>query len=390
MRRNLHQPASAPPGTAPFGAAVSRHPDPAQAVGEAAGAVLEAVGREPDVAFVFVCGSHIEALPEVAEAVDAILAPGAFVGATAIAVLGGATEVEEGPAVSVWAGRTGPAEAVRLEVVGSPDGTAVVGMPDAAAEGRRTLVLIAEPFGFPTEAFVDAAADQYPDLTIVGGIASAGTAGRPRLVVSGTVHDEGAVGVLLTEGVGGAGFVSQGCRPVGEPYVVTAAEGNVVRELGSRPAAERLRALLDAVDGEERDLLNRGLHVGIAIDERAERFGHGDFLVRGVLGADGVSGGIRIGDRVPVGTTLQFQVRDAASAGADLAATLVGVDAAAALVFTCNGRGSRFFGEPDHDAALVSSAVGGGAVAGMFCAGEIGPVGGRNHLHGLSAAVLLF
>jgi small ligand-binding sensory domain FIST len=59
-------------------------------------------------------------------------------------------------------------------------------------------------------------------------------------------------------------------------------------------------------------------------------------------------------------------------------------------VFTCNGRGSHLFGEPDHDARLVHEQVARGAVAGMFCAGELGPVGGRNFVHGFTASVVLF
>ncbi|HEY8547294.1 MAG TPA: hypothetical protein VIL36_19670, partial [Acidimicrobiales bacterium] len=61
-----------------------------------------------------------------------------------------------------------------------------------------------------------------------------------------------------------------------------------------------------------------------------------------------------------------------------------------ALLFTCNGRGRRLFGEPHHDARLVADHTRGRAVAGMFCAGEIGPVGPRSFLHGFTASVLLF
>ena len=62
----------------------------------------------------------------------------------------------------------------------------------------------------------------------------------------------------------------------------------------------------------------------------------------------------------------------------------------AALVFTCNGRGARLFGEPDHDASVVGDHLDGGPAAGMFCAGEIGPVGSRSFVHGFTASVLLF
>lgn len=377
-------------GAATFGAAVSEHPDAAEAVAEAAGAVLDRVGPGADVVLLFVTGAHAAAMADIAAAVQAILRPGAFIGTTAVGVVGGPTEVEDRPAVSVWAGRTGPAEAVRLEVVRSPEGTAVVGMPDDAARGRRTLILLTDPYSFPTEAFVAAGNEQYPDLTMVGGMASAGGPGVDRLVVQGEIHFDGAVAVLLPEGLDDTAVVSQGCRPVGEPLIVTSAERNLLRELGSRPALDRLRSLIEAADDDERELLARGLHVGMAIDEGAADFGRGDFLIRGVLGADPEAGAIRVGDHVPVGTTVQFHVRDAASASEDLREMLGPLDADAALVFTCNGRGTRLFGAPDHDAEMVHDAVHGGAVAGMFCAGEVGPVRGRNHVHGFTASVLLF
>jgi small ligand-binding sensory domain FIST len=378
------------PGTATFGAAVSEHPDAAQAVAEAAGAVLDRVGPGADLVVLFVTRPHVGALDDIASAVRAILEPVTLVGSTTVGVIGGPTEVEDVPAISLWAGRVGPAEAVRLEVVRSPEGTAVVGMPDAAAVGRRTLLLLTEPHSFPTEAFVQATNEQYPDLSVVGGMASAGGPGVNRLVVQAEIHDGGAVGILLPEGMDDTTVVSQGCRPVGEPLIVTDSDRNLVRELASRPALERLQALIDEADDEERALLSRGLHVGLVIDERPAEFDRGDFLIRGVLGADHGQGAIRIGDVAPVGTTLQFHVRDAASASTDLQEKLAPVDADAALVFTCNGRGTALFESPDHDAEMVHAAVRGGAVAGMFCAGEVGPVQGRNHVHGFTASVLLF
>jgi small ligand-binding sensory domain FIST len=145
-----------------------------------------------------------------------------------------------------------------------------------------------------------------------------------------------------------------------------------------------------AADDEERRLLASGLQIGIAIDEHRATFGRGDFLVRAVVGADRRHRALAVGDRVAVGTTVQFQVRDAAAADDDLRTLLAGATGDAALVFTCNGRGQRLFGEPDHDARIVHDALGAPALAGMFCAGEIGPVGGRSFVHGFTASVLLF
>jgi small ligand-binding sensory domain FIST len=160
--------------------------------------------------------------------------------------------------------------------------------------------------------------------------------------------------------------------------------------MAGKPALERLREVADAASEEERLLLQRGLHIGIVVDEHKTDFGRGDFLVRNVLGADRETGALAVGDRVEIGTTVQFHVRDAAAADEDLRELLTGAAAEAALVFTCNGRGRRLFGTADHDAALVSEMLGRVPAAGAFCAGEIGPIGGTSFLHGFTASIALF
>ncbi|MGB1506090.1 MAG: FIST signal transduction protein [Acidimicrobiales bacterium] len=372
-----------------FGAALSEHPDAAAAVGEVVGAVVERVGAGPDVALLFVSGHPVADFDDIASAVHELLSPQTMIGATATAVIGGNLEAEEGPAVSLWVGRVGRAEAVRLETIRSDDGTAVIGMPDDAAVGQRTLILVSEPFSFPADAFLHASNDQYPGLAIVGGVASEpGGPGSNRLFVDGSLHTDGAVGLLLPEGLGEFTVVSQGCRPVGTPLTVTDATDNLVRGLGSRPALERLNELYESADDAERSLISNGLHVGLVVDEHTDAFSRGDFLVRGVIGADPAEGALRIGARVPIGTTMQFQVRDGDSARSDLREMLRTVDADAALVFSCNGRGSRLFGEPDHDARAAVGAADPATVAGMFCAGEFGPIRNQNHIHGFTSSML--
>jgi small ligand-binding sensory domain FIST len=190
--------------------------------------------------------------------------------------------------------------------------------------------------------------------------------------------------------------VSQGCRPVGDPYTVTAAEGNVVYELGGRPPIVRLRELAAALTGRDRELLGQGVQVGMAINEYRAELRQGDFLIRGIIGANPETGALAVGDEVEVGQTLQFHVRDADSADEDLQRALeqeaaaLGRPPAGALLFTCNGRGSQLFSEPDHDARLLAKMLGDIPVAGFFCAGEFGPVGGQNYLHGFTASIALF
>jgi small ligand-binding sensory domain FIST len=199
------------------------------------------------------------------------------------------------------------------------------------------------------------------------------------------------VGALLGPGVTVQSVVSQGCRPFGQPLVVTRSEGNIIFELAGAPALERLVAQAHAslTEVEVKLLEAGGLQIGRVIDEHQEFFGRGDFLLRGVLGADRRNGALAVGDVVPVGTTVQFHLRDARTADEDLQVLLRGHAADGALVFTCNGRGSRLFDEPHHDARVMSDLLGPVPLAGIFAAGEIGPVGGQNFIHGFTASMAL-
>jgi small ligand-binding sensory domain FIST len=379
----------------PFAAALSEHPLATHAAGEVIGQILDRIGAEPDLAVLFVTAPHAGALDDIATAIATLLRPRHLIGATAVSVLAGDREAEETAAVSLWAGRLdGHITGVRLTTAQADGGWVVEGFPELDALQARSLLLIADPFSFPVDAFLESLGASHPDLAVVGGLASAARGpGGNRVLIDGRVYADGAVGVLLDADIAPTSLVSQGCRPIGEPLIVTRAEHNVIFELAGRPALDRLINLVESLGPEDRALAARGLHCGLVIDERKATFARGDFLIRGVVGADREHGAVAIGDIVAVGTTIQFHVRDAESADDDLHSLLGALDRPvdAALVFTCNGRGTHLFGAPHHDAAAVSEhAAPGAAVAGMFCAGELGPVGGRNFLHGFTASIALF
>ncbi|MFN8038123.1 MAG: FIST N-terminal domain-containing protein [Acidimicrobiales bacterium] len=379
----------------PFAAALSEHPVAAVATGEVAGELLDRLGPVPDLVVAFVTGHHREVFGDVVAALRTALAPTRLLAATAVSVLAGEREVEEHPAISVWGARFSSGAAVaplRLDALRTADGVVVLGLDPTALVGAAAVLLVADPASFPTDELVAALRREAPGVPVVGGVASAGVGpGANLLALDGQVHDDGAVGVVLPAGAAVVDLiVSQGCRPVGSPLTVTRSEANVVAEIAGVPATERLREALAGLDGPELELARRGLHVGRVVDEHRIDLERGDFLVRNLVGIDAARGSIAVNDLVEVGSTVQFQVRDAAAADEDLRELLDGHVADAALVFTCNGRGSRFFGAPDHDAELVTSLTGSRATAGMFCAGEIGPVGGRPFLHGFTASIALF
>jgi small ligand-binding sensory domain FIST len=374
-----------------FAAALSEHPVASHAVGEAVGQVLETVGPAPDLAVLVVSAGHVGALDDVAGVVREVLQPTTLLGAAAGMVLGGTREVEGDPAIAIWAGRTGEVTPFHVPPAAGPDAGPDAGLLATSAGPDDVVLLVADPFSFHAEQVLADVAASAPGARVVGGLASAARGpGGSRLVLDTAIHTGGAVGVILSAAQVGATVVSQGCRPVGEPMVVTRAERSVVYELAGRPALERLMETADALPPDDRDLLARGVQVGIVIDEHRSTFDRGDFLIRNVLGADRSVGAIAVGDEVEVGATVQFQVRDGSTAEDDLRALLAPHEARASLVFTCNGRGTHLFGLPDRDATIVQESLDRPATLGMSCAGELGPVGGRNHLHGFTASVLTF
>ncbi len=373
-----------------YAVGLSEHPDAAVAVGEALGSVLDGVGHAPDLAVLFVSPHHAEALPDIVDAVHRLVAPEHLLGALASTVIGGHREVEGSPAVALWAKRSAPGARVsHLDIVDSGSGPTLTGI-DRTVSDAATLVLVADPFSFPAAAVLEVIAEIAPDVELIGGLASgAARPGENRLVFGREIVPSGGVLLSLPADIAVAPVVSQGCRPVGEPYIVTDGIGNRISGLAGRPPLDRLRDLLAAADPEQEALLRSGVHIGKVIDESKVDFGPGDFLVRGIAGIDQSTGAMTIGDTIEVGDTVQFHVRDARTAAEELVA-LDARRAAAGLLFTCNGRGTHLFDRADHDAVAVQDAVGPLVLAGMACAGEFGPVGGRNFLHSYTASLALF
>jgi small ligand-binding sensory domain FIST len=362
-------------------------------------AVEPLAGAAPDLACVFVCSAEPAAAAAAGERACAVTGARKVIGCSAPGVIGGDRGVEASSAVAVWAGLL-PGVSVRtfhLEVMRIDRGMAVVGLPERAP-GDAVAVLLADPYSFPADGFVSQSNETLAGLPFVGGLATgfAGP-GSSRLFLDGRTVTRGAVGAVLGGPVGARTAVSQGCRPVGPAMVVTAAEGSTILELAGQPALAKLEAVLAQLPPEDQALASGGLQIGIAMDEYAEEHEQGDFLVRGIAGADRPRGGLVVGDVVEVGRTVRFQVRDAATAEADLdrvLGRLRGGDSfdtvEGALLFSCTGRGRGLFPTADHDPMALRRAFGRVGVAGFFAAGEIGPVGRRNHVHGFTASMLLF
>lgn len=375
-------------------AAVSVHPVPSHATGEVIADVLERFEGNPDFAIVFTTPAFAGALEDICGAVQEILDPATLVAVTSTGILGGTTEVESGPGLSLWVASTGPVEA-RLFTPSTmasriaDDILAMVSRSGAEADGSGSLVLmLADAVDFPSTSVVDAIHDGAPRSSVVGGLLSGGPGPTGvRLAAGGVVADGGGVAIVIA-GVPVDLAVSHGCTAIGGPMRVTDAERTMVRSLDDRTALDVVHEALAGVDPDRRAESARQLQLGVVVGSGPD--GRSEFDMLPVLGADRDNGAIAVGSEIPVGALARFHVRDLESSTDDLRRSVIGPEADGALVFTCTSRGEDHFGTRDHDAEIVSETLGTTAIAGVFCSARIGPVGGVPQLLGFAVVTAIF
>lgn len=389
-----------------FASAISGDDAIEDALDEAVGEAMDTIGGPVDLAIVLATEHHRMSFGAIAERLQRTVEPRVALGATAAGVLASGSEMEQRPGLAVLVGRMPgvwmrPFDYARLDyktVHNHPAAMrhALLGdATDSVPDDLAAMLMFADPFSMPLVNFIPSINAAIPGVPIVGGVASgAREGGDNRLILDGKVERQGAVGVLIGGPVRVDCTVSQGCRPVGEPFVITRAKHNIIQQLGGRPALAAVRQVAAKLSDTDRVLMTNGLFIGRVINEYKDHFGRGDFLVRNIIGADETHGYIAVSDRVRVGQTVQMHVRDRATAAEDLQLLLEGQKlhgpASGALVCTCNGRGQNLFDAPDAESTIIAEALGPTPIAGFFAAGEIGPVGDENFLHGFTSSMAVF
>ena len=394
--------------------------------------VRAAIDEQIDVVFAFAAGYSPEDFDRYLPRLKSLTGARVVLGCSSETAAGGFYELENAAALSLWAAKIPGAEIVpmHLNYTRSSTDSAIVGWPEAT-DGDwpedSSLIVLGEPFGFPVDVLLERFNEDRPGIRIAGGMASGASApGESRLLLGEETFEQGLVAIRIS-GTPVRMLVSQGCRPIGEPMVITSCDRNIIESLGGKKALDVVYELFNELPTRDQRLFQNGLHVGRVIDEYQDKFEFGDFLIRNVIGIDKEERNVMIGDYVRPGQTVQFHIRDADSASIELEQLLKrAVDQQrieAALLFSCNGRGTNLFPDPHHDVMKIQSANGelpaGASVAGsivsdstsalsgdttvgtvanapniplagFFAAGEIGPVGNKNFLHGFTASLVLF
>ena len=356
-----------------------------------------------DLVLLFAHPDVLRANAGLAETVRRGLGARHLVGCSGAAILGNHQECEQQPAVSVLAAQLPGVEvtpfSIDAETLADAAGPAFWHFQlDVAPELQPNLLVFLDPFSIPAAALVDVLGAAYPAMPLIGGLASGGRQpGDCRLFFDDETLEAGAVGVALSGNIELRALISQGCRPIGQPLTITRADKNVIIELGGRPPLAVLQELLPQLPAGDQKLAQTAVLLGRVINEYQEDFAQGDFLVRNLIGHDPASGALAIGDWVRTGQTVQFQVRDGATAAADLETLLLRERARVdrtqvrgALLVSCMGRGAGMYGAPNHDIEALQQVLGPLPVAGFFANGEIGPVGAKSFVHGFTSVIGLF
>jgi len=372
---------------------------PADAALEASLEAMASSGVDhADLVLVFASGEAYPAAHEMLHAVRRVTGARVVVGASGAGVLCERREVEGETAVSVLAVKDDRLVATPFLVPHQGAGGADVALAVAAqasttvAEGG-CLFLLPDVAGFDPSALLGGLDAELGAVPVVGALA----AGSPAFELYATDAARGALPGIALSGARPIIGVAQGCTPIGDPYVVTRADGNIVLEIGSRPALSVLRDAVTSTPGDPERAQRAGIFAGLAVDPTKSPLERGDFLVRNLVGADQATGAIAIGDAVRVGQTIQFQLRDADASREDLEITLAGVARALdgrrpafGCYFDCAGRGQGLYGVPDHDVTLIKKRLGAFPLAGFFGNGELAPVGGRNFFHTYTGVLVVF
>lgn len=379
------------PIQAKAGEAASSSESSLHAIEESVDAVLESVGTAPDLTTLFFSPHHRDSVRPIMEVIHDRLRPKTLIGSSMAGVVGSGREYQVGPGLALWAARLPETRVFAYHLELEPDHSRIIGWPDMPVEASS--LMIADPFSFPLEPFFSAIRGLGELPILFGGIASGSSRdGKNLMVFDHAVTLDGAVGCVLDGAYRFEPVVAQGCTPLGPPFEVTRCEGNVMLELGGRPAYSELNEVLTSVSAEQRRQFMRAPHVGITpMANRSGEQGR-DLLVRGVMGVDPDAGAVAVSEQLGEGVSVQFQARDRDAADCELKTNLEMAssfcyEVVGALQFSCTGRGLQLFQAADHDVSTLHKYWPDLPVSGAFVAGEIGPVCGLPYIHGLATSI---
>jgi small ligand-binding sensory domain FIST len=381
---------------------LSRSSDLTQAFGEAC-AMLDGVSPdEIDVVLAFFSAHHAERGDQLAEAMAEQFPGAVCIGCNAAGVVGAGTETGDEISVSLTAGVLPGVEVrpIRFEsdVHDRPDFDWSEEIGHQFEQTPHFLIL-SEPHSFETQALLAALDRGFPESEKFGGLVSGATEETGnKLLLDGEIFSGGAVGLAFSGDLRIDTIVAQSCRPVGDPMIVTDHTHNVVHRFDKGNPMKVFRKLVYGLEGEERELAQHAMFVGIGVESKLGEYHPGDFVIRNIVGFNPKSGDLAVAAPIEDLEVLQFHLMDPRTSANEFEramqdfASEFGDDnqTRGALLFSCVSRGESKYGGANHESELVRRYFGQMPIGGFFSDGEIAQVGQKTCLHGYASAVTLF
>lgn len=365
-------------------------------------AVLDQLDVErPDLAFIYASPRFAEHFPALAQAAWEQTGATLMAGASTTTAIANGIEAENQSAIAMIAmslpGATlRPARFTQSLLDDHVSPGAMRERLGIGLEDVHGWILLADRFRLDADRLIEHLSSSYPVAPVVGGLATPAAAYQHRswVFLNGSVYADGGAGIAIGGDYEIVPVLAHGCEPIGETWTITGARGEWIETISNRPALSLLGETLEILPADVQEEAESNLVAGFAANEYQDKFARGDFLIRSITAVDWERGAIAIAARPRIGQTIQFHLRDAATASLDLTLALTEArnqlehrTTVAALIHSSNNRGTALFGVPDHDATELARRFPGLPHGGMVSTGEFGPGGKRSQHFGLTASI---
>lgn len=342
----------------------------------AAEGCLANLGSDPDLVLAFVTSDYRKNLSQLIEILQIDGHASRIVGATGSGLYGFQKEHENTTGISLLFLKLPKTE---IKIFENPSNAAAIrlAVPDPAG-----FFLFGNPVASDAGGALPVLHESFPEVPLVGGCAAGGPGAEDVFVFteSGIVRS-GELLLALSGPLRVVPLVSQGCSPIGEPFVVTGSRDENVLTIGRKEAFSVLAATWEALPDELQAEAVGNICAGLAINEQVDHYDIGNFLIRHIVSTDLEKGWLELADSPREGQTMQFQMRDGSAAGEELRKHCRHIREQHGTPFAgvlCGGqgRGKQLYDAEDRDVRLIEEHLGTFPLAGFFSNGEFGPSAG--------------
>ena len=387
------------------GSGYSDHANSIEAANSATKQALENAGiNKADWAIVFCTFPHRANYQEILNIVCKITQTKNVSGCSAIGVLSnhGETEARAGIVVLVVSSPTihsKPFVIYQLGAGGEKAGEEIGELLKSDKTSNSLLALLPDPFHIHPEILFKGVESKLGNVPIVGATASEDPRINDTFEFCGENVASGAVSGLLLDGEFSYKVdITQGCKLIGPPCVVTGANKNIITELDGEVPFEVLKKRIpNGLLEDPMDIL-RLLFVAFPPEPDQAEINGSEYLVRNLIGVDQKSGHVAVPQNVNVGQSIGFTLRNPEMAREDLKQMLKRISSNQnpekpfkfGLYFNCCARGSSLYGHEGIDTAYATSVLGDIPFIGFFGNSEFAPIQNKNHLFTYTGVLVLF